>query len=126
MAKTDRAAFLQVLREAEGEMTTIFGQLATELGQLVLKAQGPDGTVPVERLQQIQEQAGRLVEAKFLGGPQRRPFDDRNEPQAEYPRILAAGQRAMIDLALNRSATILNRYLPEDLQRRLSSLPIKR
>ena len=125
MAKTDRAAFHQVLRTAEDEMNAMFGELATEISNVVLRAQGPDGTVPVERLQQIQQESARLIEAKFLG-PQRQPFDERNQPQAPYPRILADGQLGMIDLALGRSEAILNRYLPEDLQRRLSSLRINR
>ena len=81
--------------------------------------------MPVEHLQRIQQEAERLVEAAFLG-PQRRPFDERNEPQAPFPKIIADGQKAMIDLALGRSAAILDRYLPEDLQRRLSSLRVRR
>ena len=41
MAKTDRAAFHQVLREAEDEMNTLFGQLATDIGQTVMQGAGP-------------------------------------------------------------------------------------
>ena len=125
MAKTDRAAFRGVLRGAEDEMNVLFGQLATDIGQRVIRAQGPDGTVPVESLQRIQQEAGRMVDAVFVGS-QRMPFDEQNEPLAPFPRIIAHGQKAMIDLALRRSAAILDRQLPEDLQRRLSSLRVRR
>ena len=126
MAKTDRAAFKRALRDAEDQMTALFGQLATDIGQMVMRAQGPDGTVPVELLQQIQREAGRMVEAVFLSAASRRPFDDQNEPLAPYPGIIADGQRTMIELALSRQAKILDRHLPEDLQRRISSLRLKR
>jgi hypothetical protein len=126
MAKTDLAAFRGVLRDAEGQMDVIFARLARQIGQVVMQAAGPDGTVPVERLPEVQRQAGRLVDAVFVGRLQGKPFDEQNAPLAPYPDLLAEGQLDMIDLALMRQAAILDRYLPEDLQRRLSSQRMKR
>lgn len=115
MAKTDKAAFLGELRAAEKEMDRVFGQLARDIGQVVLRNAGPDGTVPVERLPEVQRQARQLVDRVFVG-PSGQAFDDRQQPQADYPRIIAEGQLAMIDQALARQAAILDRVLPEDVR----------
>lgn len=115
MAKTDRAAFAGTLAEAEREMDALFEGLARDVGNLVLRAQGPEGTVPVERLPELQRQARRLVDAAFVG-PAGQPFSDAHEPLAPYPAVIAAGQWAMIDLALARTTAILSRHLPEDVR----------
>lgn len=120
MARTDKAAFAAIHREAEEMMDTLFQQLAADVGNLVLRAQGPEGTVPVERLPELQRQAARLVDAAFLGAGGK-PFDDANRPLAPYPRIVAEGQIAMIDLAQARTAATLDRLMPEEVRARLAA-----
>ena len=120
MAKTDRAAFTGILRTAEDEMTSMFGQLATDIGQVVLQAAGPDGKVPEERIPELQRRIRPMVDRLFVGGPEHRPFDDEHRPLAPYPEIISKGQMAMIDLALGRGEKILDRHLPEDVRDRLA------
>ena len=120
MAKTDRAQFVGVLRTAEAEMTAMFGQLASDIGQLLLGAAGPDGTIPPERIPELQHRIRPMVSRLFVGGPERRPFDDDHNPLAPFPVILSAGQIAMIDLALGREAAILDKHLPKDVRQRLA------
>lgn len=119
MAKTDLALFLGTLQQAEEEMTALFDQLARDVGDVVIRAAGPDGTVPVERLPAIRAQVGRLVDAAFLGGPDRRPFSEAgNQPLAPFPAIISRGQFEMIDRALGKTAKGLDR-LPADVRERL-------
>ena len=120
MARTDRAAFLAELRAAEKQMTTIFDQLATDIGQVVLRAAGPEGTVPVERLADVQRQAHALVDAVFVG-PGGKGFDEAHQPLSPYARIISEGQLGMIDLALAREATILQRLMPQDVQQGMAA-----
>lgn len=123
VARTDRAAFLGELRDAEAEMTTIFDQLATKVGQVVLRAAGPEGTVPVERLADVQRQAHELVDAVFLG-PGGKAFDEApgaHRPLSPYARVISEGQYAMIDLALARGGAILRRTMPEDVRRGMAA-----
>ena len=100
-------------------MDILFQVLAEDIGNLVLRAQGDDGTVPVSKLPQLQRQAGRLVDEAFIGG-QREPYGENNEPQAPFPRIITEGQMAMIDVALEREAAILDKHLPDDLRLRMA------
>jgi hypothetical protein len=126
MAKTDLAAFLGTLQQAEDEMTALFDKLAHDVGDLVLRAAGPDGKVPVERLPQLRAQVGRLVDAAFLGGPDRRPFSEEgNTPLAPFPAIISRGQLAMIDRALDRTAKSLDR-LPGDVRQQLQQRQVTR
>jgi len=126
MARSDKAAFLGTLDRAEQEMTALFDRLAGDVGDLVLRAAGPDGTVPVERLPALRAQMGRLVDAAFLGGPDRRPFTEvGNQPLAPFPEIISRGQMAMIDLALARAAKELDR-LPADVRERLARREVRR
>lgn len=119
MSKTDLALFLGTLQQAEDEMTELFDQLARDVGDVVIRAAGPDGKVPVERLPAIRAQVGRLVDAAFLGGPDRRPFgEEGNQPLAPFPAIISRGQLAMIDRALGKTAKDLDR-LPADVRERL-------
>ena len=126
MAKTDRAAFLGELSRAENQMTTIFDQLAKDVGQVVLRAAGPDGTVPVERLADVQRQAHALVDAVFVG-PGGKGFDEAHQapgahrPLSPYARVISEGQLAMIDLALGRQAAILRRVMPEDVRQGMAA-----
>lgn len=124
MARSDRAAFLGVLRQAEGELTALFEGLATEVGNLVLRAQDPDGSVPLERLPELRAQVARLVDARFVGAG-REPFDERNGPESPYAQIISDGQWAMVELALEREARILDRYLPEDLRQALAARRVR-
>ena len=101
-------------------MDVLFQQLATDVGNLVLRAAGPDGTVPVERLQELQQQAAQRVDAVFLG-TDRRPYDAQNQPQAPFPQIVTDGQFAMIDLAQERTAKILDRYMPEEVRAQMAA-----
>jgi hypothetical protein len=126
MATTDKARFNRVLKDAEGEMDRLFGQMAREIGQVVMREAGMEGTVPVERLQRVQLQARQIVDRYFLGGPERRPFDEENQPQAAFPEVISRGQQAMIDMALERQAKLLKQHLPEDLRRRLVQLWLQR
>ena len=119
MARTDRSAFLGVLRDAEREMDVLFRQLAADVGRMVVAAAGPDGMVPEVRIQDLQRQAGRRVDALFVGSL-RQPFGEGHEPMAPYPRLISDGQKAMIDIALAREAAILERHLPPELARRLA------
>lgn len=125
MARSDRAAFLGVLTEAERELQRLMAEIAHDVGDLVLRAAGPDGMVPVERIAELQKAAGQVVDAAFLGAG-REPFNERNEPMAAYPRILAKGQLAMIDLALERQARLLEQHLPGDLLTALASRKVQR
>ena len=113
---TDKARFERILADAEREMDTLFGQLATEIGQIVLGAAGDDGTVPVERLQGVLEQVNAAVDRVFLGGAAQRPYGERNEPLAPFPRIISRGQYAQIDLVLERHVRILDKLLPADVR----------
>jgi len=115
VAKTDLAAFRRQLIDSEHEMDALFQQLAEDIGNAVFRAQNPDGTVPIERLTQVQKEAARMVRLRFLDASGR-GFDDDNEPLAPFPRIVADGQRNMIEVALERVATILDKALPEDLR----------
>ena len=120
MAKTDKAAFAGVLGNAEGAMERIFRQLATDIGNLVLRAAGPEGTVPVERLPELQKQVAQLVDAVFLGADGK-PYSDDNQPQAPYPQIVTDGQMAMIDLSQERTAKILDRTMPEEVRAEMAA-----
>jgi len=124
MAATDRARFLRQMIDSEAEMDALFQTLAEDIGNLVFRAQNPDGTVPSERLAQIQKQAGRMVRAQFLDGSGQ-AFDENNEPLASFPRIIAEGQKAMVELALDRTVRILDKYLPEDIANQLRIREIK-
>lgn len=115
MATTDKARFQAILRDAETEMDTLFGQLATEIGQIVLNAAGDDGTVPPARLQDVLGQAERAVDRVFLGGGAGKPFGEQNEPLSPFAKLIADGQKAQIEVALERHASILDRYLPVDV-----------
>ena len=114
MSRSERE-FLRVLAQAEGEMNTLFAQLAHDVGDVVLRSAGPDGVVPVERLREVQAAARRLVDQALLG-PAGRPFSDSNDPQSAYARAIANGQIAMIDQVLERQARLLDRHLPADVR----------
>lgn len=101
-------------------MTTIFDQLARDIGQVVLRAAGPEGTVPVERLADVQRQAHALVDAVFVG-PGGKGFDEAHQPLSPYARVISEGQLGMIDLALARQATILRRTMPEDVRQGMAA-----
>ena len=120
MARTDQAAFRRQLIDSERQMDALFQQLAVDVGNLVLRAQNHDGTVPIERLAQLQQAAGRLVDEVFVG-PGRRPFGDDNKPLAAFPRIIAEGQKAMIEIALERTAALLDKALPDDVRAALAT-----
>jgi len=121
---TGRAAMLRQLVKSEREMDALFDQLAHDVGDLVLRAQGPDGTVPLQALQQLRVETARLVGRAFLGADGR-PFDDDNQPQAAFPRIISEGQQAMIELALEGTVEILDRMLPEDLRLEMAGREVK-
>ena len=123
MAKSDLAVFRRQLIDSERVMDALFQQLAEDVGNLVFRAQNPDGTVPIEALSRLQKEAGRLVRAQFLDASGR-GFDDNNEPLAPFPKVIAEGQKAMIDVALERTATILDKALPEDLRLRMAARPL--
>ena len=125
MAMTDQAAFRRQLIDSERQMDVLFRQLAVDIGNLVFRAQNHDGTVPIEALPRLQMEAAREVQARFLGTGDK-AFDDNNEPLAAFPRIIADGQKAMIKIALERMATILDKALPEDVRRGLAAREIKR
>ena len=124
MARSDRAAFLRQLVDSEKEMDALFQQLAVDIGNLVFRAQDADGTVPIQALPRLQKEAARMVRTRFLDASGQ-AFDDNNEPLAEFPQIIAEGQRAMIEVALERAARILDKYLPEDLASQLRGREIK-
>ena len=120
MAKSDRAAFLGVVRQTEAELGAVMAKLAHDAGDIVLRAAGPDGTIPIERLEGVQRQARMIVDAAFIG-PVGQPFGEGNEGMAPYPRIIETGQRAMLELALERTGRILDERLPQDVQAVLSA-----
>jgi hypothetical protein len=70
-------------------------------------------------LAQLQRQAEQVVDAALIGQA-RQPFDEAGNPASPFARLIANGQQAMVDLALERSGRILDARLPEDLQRQLS------
>ena len=119
MARTDRQVFLRQLIDSEQQMDTLFQALAEDVGNLVLRAQGDDGKVPIQALPRLQRQAGAMVRARFLDASGR-GFGDDNEPLAPFPTIVAEGQRAMVEVSLERTATILDKALPEDLRLRMA------
>jgi len=119
MAKTDLAAFRRQLLDSEAEMDALFQDLAVEIGNMVLRAQNPDGTVPISALPGLQRQAEAAVRRRFLNR-EGRAFGENNEPLAPFPQIVADGQKAMIRLALERTAAILDKSLPEDLRAALT------
>ena len=123
MAKSDLAVFRRQLIDSERVMDALFQQLAEDVGNLVFRAQGLDGTVPIEALPRLQKESGKLVRAQFLDASGR-GFDDNNEPLAPFPKVIAEGQKAMIDVALERTATILDKALPEDLRLRMAARPL--
>lgn len=96
------------LRDLERELDALFLKLARDIGLVVLRAAGPDGKVPVERLGQVQAESRRLVDAVFVG-PNGRPFGEGNEPLAGYPRVIAEGQLAMIDMVLAEQERVMKR-----------------
>jgi len=118
MAETDRARFNRVLNEAEAAMDAMFADMARELGALVMRSAGQDGTVPVEQLIQVQRQARAIVDRYFVQG-QSGGFDEEGRPLTPYARIIADGQNAMIDIAFEREAAIYRDKLPEDVRRLL-------
>ena len=125
MAQTDRARFLRQMIESERAMDDLFQALALDIGNAVLRgAQDADGIVPIQVLPQLQREAARMVRARFLG-VDGQAFDENNEPLAEFPRVIAEGQRAMIEVALERAAAILDRYLPEDIANKFRVREIK-
>ena len=103
-------------------MNAMFAEMASEIGQLLLLYAGPDGKIPESRILDLQKLIRPIVSRRFVGGVDRRPFDDQHRPQAEFPSIIAAGQLEMIDLAMSRSAKILERHLPDDLRQQLAAL----
>ena len=125
MAKTDRQVFFRQLVSSEKQMDALFQALAVEIGNTVLRAQGADGKVPIQALPRLQKQAGAMVRAQFLGA-NGQAFDENNEPLAPFPRIIAEGQRAMVDVALERAAAILDKALPEDLRLAMAAREVVR
>ncbi len=121
MATAEQRALRSALRTAEGEMTALFDGLAREIGQVVMRAAGPDGTVPEERLGQVQAEARRLV-SRAIVGDSRLPFDEENRPRSAYARIIERGQMALIDFALEQEAALLRRWLPEDVRAGLARM----
>jgi hypothetical protein len=119
MAQTDKSAFLGVLRQAEDGMDEVFGSLARDLGAMVMGMAAADGKVPVERLPEVQRRARQMVDAAFLGMGGK-PYDEQHKPLAPFPRVISEAQLAMIDLALNRTAKILDDKMPEDVRRALA------
>jgi len=65
--RTGRPAMLRQLVKSEREMDSLFDRLAHDVGDLVLRAQGADGTVPLQALQQLRVETARLVGRAFLG-----------------------------------------------------------
>ena len=124
MARSDRSRFLRQLIDSEHQMDTLFQQLAEDIGNLVFRAQDSDGTVPIQALPRLQKEAARMVRTRFLDADGK-GFDERHEPRAQFPAIISEGQRAMIELALDRTARILDKYLPEDLANQLRTREIK-
>jgi len=100
-------------------MDEVFGGLARDLGAMVMGMAEADGKVPVARLPEVQRRARAMVDAAFLGAGGR-PYDDQHKPLAPFPRVLSQGQVAMIDLALKRTAKILDDKMPEDVRRALA------
>lgn len=119
MASREQRELRAALRDAEREMTALFDGLAREIGQVVMRYAGPDGTVPEERLGQVQAEARRLV-SRAIVGDSRLPFDEENRPRSAYARILERGQMRLIDFALEEEAKRLRRVLPEDLRAALA------
>jgi len=119
------AALARELERAETEMNRLFEGLAHDVGDLVLRMAGPDGKVPLERLPDLLRAVRPVVDSVFIGGRRAEPFDERNEPLAPFPVVIARGQRAMIDAALEEQVTLLNRYLPEDVRHALALRPVK-
>lgn len=115
MATTDKARGRAILREAEQGMDTLFGQLATEIGQIVLAAAGDDGVVPPARLQGVLQQAERAVDRVFLGVGAGKPFSEQNEPLSPFAKLISVGQKAQIEVALERTARILDQFMPADV-----------
>jgi hypothetical protein len=106
------------MARAEAELQALFAGLAHDLGEVVLRAAGPDGIIPTERLGEVQRGAEALVDATFLG-QSRKPFDDTpsgRRPLSPYAKIVAEGQVRMIDLQLERQARLLDRVMPADIR----------
>lgn len=118
MATREEVAFRRVLRDIERQMTAMFDELAGQVGQVILRYAGEDGKVPVERLQDVQREANRLVDAMMLG-PGGRGFDEQNQPLSRYAQVIQDGQVRMLNLALERLGATMARYIPEDLLREL-------
>lgn len=108
-------AFLRILAQGEREMNDVFGSLAHDIGDIVLRSAGPDGTIPIERLASIQAASRQVVDAAILG-PGGRPFDEQNRAQSRYAEVIQRGQERMIDLELGRQAKMLGRLLPGDVR----------
>jgi hypothetical protein len=120
VAQTDKSAFLGILRQAEDGMDEVFGGLARDLGAMVMGMAAADGKVPVERLPEVQRRARQMVDRVFLGDGGRGFDDIDHKPLAPFPRVISEAQWAMIDLALQRTAKILDDRMPEDVRRALA------
>lgn len=125
MARSDLAAFLGTLARTDRDLARLMGEIAHDVADVVLREAGPDGKVAVERLGEVQRQAQAVVDAAFIG-PARQPFDEKNQPMSPFARIIAGGQGRMIDLALERTAAILDRGLPDDVRAQLAARQVRR
>lgn len=124
MATSDRNRFLGNLMLSEAGLTRMLAELAHNVGDLVLRMAGPDGTVPVERLGSLQKAAEGLVDLMFIGQGGN-PFDQAGMPASRFAGLIGDGQLAMVDLALERTGSILDARLPADVKQGLVTQPVK-
>ncbi len=117
MARNHWQQQLAVMREANTDLTALFDQLARQIGTIVLREAGPDGTVPRTRLRAIQEASGAAVSALFLGrarSGQPAPFDvvaGAVVPLSPYMTVLWRAVAQATRVGVDQQAQIMRKAL---------------
>lgn len=114
--------FVRAVRANEQRMTALFADLATRVAAEVTRRAGPDGTVRRAASLDVQQAAGALVTAFFLGTDrrgERAPLDvspaGRVTPLAPYPAALWDAIQTVVRLPVEQHAAIMRPRLPADL-----------
>lgn len=66
MKVSTRTAQINVLRQAERDLTAMFRDMQRGIAGILTTAAGEDGTVPFERHEQVRADVARLVEGHFV------------------------------------------------------------
>ena len=121
MAQTYHSRHLQVMRENERRMTSLFDRLSSQVIREVVRYSQGDGTVPVSSTYDLQKASGRWVTSMFLGSDRRGGLsafevlsDSSLFPLSPYMRAMWDSIETAMRIPVEQSASIMEKYLTRE------------